>query len=38
MPKAVIIIGLTVIIIAIVWPIKSYFQNKKNKKEKTNQS
>jgi|GEM_PF-5501709 len=34
MPKAVLIIGITVIIIAIVWPLKAYFQNKEAKEKK----
>ena len=34
MPKAVLIIGITVIIIAIVWPLKAHFMNKKAKEQK----
>ncbi len=31
MNKAILIIGLTIIIIAIVTPLKAYIKNKKNK-------
>lgn len=34
MNKAVLIIGITIIVIAIVWPLKAHFMNKKAKEKK----
>ena len=34
MQKAILIIGITIVIIAVVWPLKAYFQNKRAKEKK----
>jgi len=32
--KVIFIVGITIVIIAIVWPLKNYFHNKRSREEK----